>query len=532
LKSYKIKLATGYTKLSSIKDWHTNFDDDEVTVSIHRWNWLLCDINDEPNPLSYNDGLFLMRSWVTQFMDGNDLTSETYTIAERVSNAVIFFQINGKSIPEDLSRVLTLFSSQIVDKIEYFPYGLTGNHAFNNARALYLFSDKTNNADLRAFAIIVIKERLPNLVSETGFMTEGSSHYHFLFTRWVLELIWKARSTNDKEVLRLLNPIAKKLIKNCWLFLVCNLRSKNWEIPLIGDISPDCSPQWLISLPWSSLACSLYKPRVVPEPPKYIGWSKLFGGINSNPSKRNVLESSFSSDCGWHRTDMLDWTLFTYAPANNGHMKASHSHLDLCGFALYYLGAPIIIDVGRFNYTNSLLGRHGRSAEGHSSLIVDGLSPQVDNKFWMNPSYAKIMPEVIVDKQKGEIHIFILHDGFERISNKKLIHRRQFILSKKSVEINDFIEGNGPVTVNNFFKFGENIKLINIHNSEFFLSNGMIFLKDVNSRNMEEEKDQKGRHFGWSHPSYGFKLPIEQIQLKTITTLPGIIKNKILLKNG
>ena len=529
-KSYKIKLAVNILRLSSVQDWHTKFDDIEITVSIHRWNWLLIDIDNEPNPLGYNDGLFLIRSWCSQFIVGDNFTSEAYTIGERISNAVIFFQVHKKSIPEDIHSVLDLFSRQVVEKIEYFSHGLTGNHAFNNARALYLFSDRINYADLRKFAIIVFKERLPNLVSEFGFMTEGSSHYHFLFTRWVLELIWKARSTDDKEVLQLLNPLAKKLIKNCWTFLTYGERSKNWQIPIIGDISPDCSPQWLISLPWSILACSLYKPRFIPKPPEYIGWSKLFGGIDAHNLKIGTLKSNFSSNCGWNRIEMAGWTLFSYAPSNNGHMKSSHAHLDLCGFALYYLGDPIIIDIGRFDYTNSSIGRYGRSGEAHSSLTIDGLSPQVDNKFWMNPSYVKIFPKVIIDKKKSEIHVTIYHDGFKRGICKKLSHKRQFVISKKSLIVYDLIEGNGKITVSNFFNFGQGIVLRKSQKSKLFFSNGMIFLKDINSNNVKKD-NQKDRNSEWSHTSYGIRFPIERIELKTKISLPGIIKNKILLND-
>ena len=529
-KSYKIKLAINFLDLSSTNDWHTKFNDDENNISIHRWNWLLVDINLNPKPIE--DGLFLIRSWCSQFLNHPDVSSDAYSTGERISNSVIFFKIKNIPIPKDIIEVLNIFSKGVVENLEYESYGLTGNHAFNNARALYFASDPLESHALRKFSIAIMKERLPELISKSGLMQEGSSHYHFLFTRWVLELIWAARSINDKEALSLLNQVAKKLIERCWLFLVYDKKAKDWIIPLIGDISPDCSPQWLISLPWSKLACGLYQPKLLPQPPEHKGWSTLFGGTKVHSYERSYIpDSNFSSDCGWHRTGIAGWTLFTQAISDSGHPKASHAHLDLGGFALYYKGFPVLIDTGRFDYTNSFISNYGRSGYGHNSLFINGFSPQGEKKFWMNPLYNKISNRVRIEKKLNSVHVLISQNGFERIFRKRIVHQRHIILTKFSVEINDRINGKGTVDVQNFFHFGPNLIVQNENKNRMELSNQMTFLKDSRAKINSNNGCLKSDKTGWMHPAYGVKVPIEKLELKIRMELPGVIKNKLVLKN-
>jgi len=132
---------------------------------------------------------------------------------------------------------------------------MTGNHAFNNARGLLFAGIVSGLPYATELAFEIFKERLPKLVTDDGFLREGSSHYHFLFTRWVLEVQWILSGTKNKELQSIVRPFAVNLVKRCWFFLVQNRKTKHWSIPLVGDISPDFPPEWLLSVPWS-LLCS------------------------------------------------------------------------------------------------------------------------------------------------------------------------------------------------------------------------------------------------------------------------------------
>ena len=46
-------------------DWFVEFEDQEVTNSLHRWNWLLYGLSEENIfKLSREEGLSLIRSWL------------------------------------------------------------------------------------------------------------------------------------------------------------------------------------------------------------------------------------------------------------------------------------------------------------------------------------------------------------------------------------------------------------------------------------------------------------------------------------
>ena len=103
-------------------------------------------------------------------------------------------------------------------------------------------------------------------------------------------------------------------------------------------------------------------------------------------------------------------------------------------------------------------------------------------------------------------------------------------LKEYRVEETSTYELGKKITVSNFFNFGQGIVLRKSQKSKLFFSNGMIFLKDINSNNVKKD-NQKDRNSEWSHTSYGIRFPIERIELKTKISLPGIIKNKILLND-
>ena len=358
-----------------------------------------------------------------------------------------------------------------------------------------------------------------------GFLREGSSHYQFIFTRWVLEMIWSAESRKDKEAINVLKPYCEKLLKNCWVFLVKDQNNK-WSFPLYGDVSPDCTPEWLMSLTWSKIACNIYRPERVPIAPKNVGWANLFGIIDQTKQHYNKLKINFSSNCGWHRLDFYDWTFFTYTPKKANYIKATHAHLDLCSFSLFYKGKPIIIDIGRFDYTNSSISKYGKSVRSHNSLEINNLGPETDLYSWMNPSYSKIKSKLNVNEIENKTIITINHNGFERIINKKINHKRIISLSQKEVKIKDVILGKGKVKVNNFFNFGPDLNLLKKDSKIIKFSNNIDFEINAESKKISRSNQNFS---GWMFPSYGTKVPIFSLELRTLKTLPLTLSNKIII---
>lgn len=526
-KTYEIKLVIGKMQISSSKDWHHRFQDAEMNVSIDRWGWLITGAGGEYLPFSPEEGILLIQSWCYQFINDEKLAKDAYSTGERISNAVLFFSLHKFTIPKDIKLIIEKLAYQVAEQIEYLSSGLTGNHAFNNARALYFAGYLNSSSAFTKMAIAVARERLPVLVTDSGFMGEGSSHYHFLFTRWVLEIIWMARTVNDHDVLKFFSPYAEKLVQNCWFFLIQDRNDLSWSFPLIGDISPDCPPKWLIALPWSTIALSIYRPKCLPAAPEPLGWSELFGGVEMGNIDAALINVVASSTCGWHRVEGFDWTVITYLPEKSGYMEATHAHQDLGSFVAYYKGKPVIIDAGRFDYTNSPTSRYGKSANSHNTLIVDDIEPVTEVLGWMLPAYGKISSGLSVHHNSDNVKILLWHDGFKRIALNKISHERSIILTSNSLEIIDCIQGSGFHSLRLFFQFMSGISFEKLSSNKWQDSrNRITFDADINSETTCFTGD-KDSDYGWIFPSYGVKESASTIKVDNLVVLPAQLSNKI-----
>lgn len=527
---YNIKLVIGKMQIGNTSDWYHTFSDAEMNVSRDRWGWLLTGAQGESMPFSLDEGLLLMRSWSSQFIHDEVLAKDAYSTGERISNGVLFLILNKATLPPDIKLIFTKLAGQVAKNIEYLPFGLTGNHAFNNARGLYFAGYITGSSDMVAMAIEVARERLPVLITTDGFMREGSSHYHFLFTRWVLEIIWLARQTQDAAALDLFTPFARKLVSRCWFFLMQDKEDSSWNIPLVGDISPDCPPEWLLSLPWSGLALSVYRPSVLPPSPKEEGWTSLFGGIEDGTPIEYPAVMNFSSACGWHRAEAQNWTVFTYAGSRTGALQATHAHLDLCGFALFRNGKPVLADIGRLDYTNSPASQYGRSPNAHNTLMINKMGAVADTAGWMSPSYSKLVSDVAVKKNPNNMVITIVHDGFTRMEKGQFSHKRNITLSSSSVEIEDSVDGKGSCDLTVFFHFPPGIAADRTDENTWRIFPGDLQLvvsdASVSFTTFGKEMDYNA---GWFFPAYGKMISSITLQVVQTVTLPVRIKNQILV---
>lgn len=454
-----LMLAAGSLEIDADAGWAREFADREITVSLHRWNWLLRGLTDDRPRMTREEGLALMRSWMRYGCERFYCERDAYSTGERIVNGSLFLLLTGTgAIPSDVAAALRRMGRTVVRNVEYHPAGQTGNHAFNNARAL-LFAGLA--AELPAaveLALAISAERLAKLVTADGFMREGSSHYHFLFTRWVLEMLWLARRREHRGFIQLLTPYARRLVQRCWFFLVHRNGTGEWEIPLIGDVSPDCPPEWLLSLPWSSLACTVHRPDRMPEPPRRAGWSDLFGPIEGAGSFACEEVPSFAQS-GWLRIDHGPWTLFVRAESDDGWLRASHSHRDLGSFVLFCDGAQILCDSGQLDYTGSPVSLYGRSASAHNSLLIDGLEATCAGPSWLFERYRAVRVELKVLRQARSTSVRIRHDGFARLARNPVCHQRSLRIGRGGLRIEDRLEGRGVHRVQARFHFAPGIEL-------------------------------------------------------------------------
>ena len=140
----------------------------------------------------------MQEDWVHNFQQEVHLTNsklnkllrwESYTVGERIANSILLSQCKDITLSPMVRKAIIEQVQLLMTRLEYFG-SQTGNHVFNNSRAIYLAGSFFKCEPWCNFAETVMRKELPRLVTSDGFLREGSSHYQFLFTRWVLEVLF------------------------------------------------------------------------------------------------------------------------------------------------------------------------------------------------------------------------------------------------------------------------------------------------------------------------------------------------------
>ena len=527
-----LTLTTGGLEVRAGSDWHHRFDDMEITVSLHRWNWLLRGLTDDAETLRRCDGLALMRSWISECLSDAAFGMDAYSTGERIVNGSLFLLLSGEgTIPSDIAAAFRFMSRQVASHLEYHDSAQTGNHAFNNARALLFAGLITESSTAVDLAEAIARERLPNLVTADGFLREGSSHYQFLFARWVLEMLWMAERGKLHDLVALLKPYAAMLVSRCWFFLVQQRSDDTWSIPLIGDVSPDFPPEWLIGLPWSSLALAVFDPGDVSGRPPSRGWSDLFNAPGTRAATSLAPLGGAFPASGWFRADDGPWTLFVRAEAGEGALEASHKHRDLGSFVLFECGSPLLVDIGRLDYTESALSRYGRSAVGHNTMLLDGLGPSVDGPTWLAGGYSRVRADVTVAPGVEQTVVTIKHDGFRR-TGRNIRHERRLYLEHDKFVVQDRCEGSGSCHVRIRFHFAPGYELQSMTDGWAVVGSGDTFQVDRGLAAVVQSGQRTALPGGLFFPAYGQEQIARTLDLSADVSLPVVFTHSLIAGNS
>lgn len=534
LKEDSVKIAGRTYSFEGRIKWDHYFEDYEDSASLHRWNWLLTRLtenHDDPDLADW--GRFHIYDWIDQHIDGprDPVIWGAYTTGERICNLLIFLEVLGIKHDPYMRYALCIMASHVFHNLEYFGREDTFNHVINNARALYFAGQYLGIGTYSEAARKILKNELPKLITDDGFLREGSSHYQFLFTRWILEILYVARRFQDSAVLSLVSGHAVNLIKRCRFFLVFNESKSRWEFPLFGDISPDFSPDWLITLPWSDLALSLYNPGDEANLPERSGWALLFRDNNSaehkpqgNKDKQPGAVQTYSSG-GWYRFDYRETTLFLHAEPDGITRYPGHFHSDSASFSLYRAGSPVIMDTGRMHYMKDAIGKYGLSAAAHNTVRVDGLDPFPNRRYFRLLQSVCGKPAVSWSNEGDYICIEISLKGFQRVHNDSIVFKRVFELHSSFLSIEDSFTGSANHLVENFFHFAPGFEIdLKDKNIRLTGNNGEYSVELQTADNAitstkiyyDNQVLPAGLHF----PEYGEKVPINTLIYKTETEFP------------
>jgi len=483
-----IQLAKNKLLIDDKINWDINFQDKEELFSLHRFNWALYLIENAP--------FRSMPDWVLQqFFNWNDIMGskkdhpawESYSLSERIVNIILFCQVTYNNITDrnhkikKLTEIIVPWAYHLIHHLEY-KGASTNNHLLNNARALYILGALTNLDNVKSIGSKIILNEIPKQITKDGFLNEGSSHYHLLLTRSILEIYWSASFTHDNSMTRFIKPYADKMLNMCTFF---NIGQSN-EYPLVGDISPDFCVEWLNNLPY-------YKE--LDNNKLLTGWAgtfpKIYHMLNPSFIKKINTKELLLNNSGWFRLDRLESSVFMYVhPTLNNLLP--HAHNDLFSFCLYVDSKPIVIDTGRYDYSSNWKGRYGKTALAHSTLMVDDLSIYPIDWYQIFPdSYNKRNIQSYYSSTKEKDRLKIVAKIDDRLSGIATMVRI-FELREGSLTITDNIEGTGYHKVTTLFQFDDSCNINNKNNNHFNLKikNGIYFNAKFSNYN-NEKIDQK-----------------------------------------
>lgn len=511
--------------------WEEDHDDPENDFLSHRFGWSLMALasgisNDELVQILEMADLWRKTHPCQEEGTGWD----TYSVAERAVHWLFLISaaqkrgIQQSDLFGGLEESLDEHSSFLVRHLE-LRGASTNNHLINDARALYLIGVCRSNEELRRFAAEVLNFGAKTMFGPSGFLREGSSHYHVLLTRTFLEVLWASRVVNDRETWDSLRDKVVAMVQ-ATAFL-----QGNGKLPFIGDISPDFPPEFHegVCAVGAELLEIDYSARLVKK-----GWHSLFiqGTEIDRPPRRvsHKYKKESYVDAGFYRFLCSDWELFLYSNPLGYVPSWSHGHADILGFELYFQDTPFLVDTGRSTYLDDEIGQYERSAKSHNGVLIDGLEAcLVHNHSGYTPAmlseYYDRPLEFFEEEIEDGFRIEIFCRGFERVQSGLTV-RRRLEFSDKHFSIADEITGSGQRLIETYFHFHPDVVVSPLDDGSFqsVLPNKMPLVFSTEGDGPSSFDLCRGVDFpepaGWFSPRYGERFPSDTLVWRGYYNLP------------
>ena len=409
-KKENIKLASKYIKKNSQNFWkNLKFVDNEDTSYMHRWSWALNLISKKKNKKKkyissvINDWFF---NYQDAEFDNNKIEWYPYNISERISNYVLLCELkiikNNKSNMNHLTSQMYFLSQNI----EFYK-DKKSNHTLNNARAIFLLSCLSKNKIFKIFSINLILFLCNKFMDKDGFFKFGSSHYQFIFTKWLVEIYYFGKKYKVKQIVNLKKYLHNS-IQACNFFIQKNNYGK-LTYPLFGNISPDFTPEFLLN---------------------YLKTRSKKDNLSINSKNYN---KEINGNKEWIKLKNNFQTIIFRNPLIN-EFDFNHAHSDFFHFVNFYKGNPIFVDIGRKDYLTKHLDYS--LAQAHNSIMI--------NK-------SGIFDGFIKKNFFTKIGIYELNKENYTVKHKKNKIEFKALLSDKSTIIRTFELQNKAIIIENEF---------------------------------------------------------------------------------
>lgn len=412
--------------------FNTSCHDTETLLAIHRFSWLPL-IREAFDPAWVS---ILWNVWRLRHGRVDDSWAwHPYTAAERAINIIDFGERHGLPAPaESTLELLAAHGPAIASRLEYFGEHHTSNHLANNGRGLYRIGLALGLNACADLGGRILLEEAKRIFQPSGVLREGSTHYHLLLTRNYIDAWLAARAHGRGEESSL------RTVAQCALSVAHALRLPG-GMPLVGDISPDCPPDYLAGLGSTDLECAWLAGL-------HADARDAIATLCSDSSANAALSRD-----GWHRIEHSPWCGLWHVPPEGWSPMPGHAHQDLGAAEIHFQDEPVLIDLGRGAYGD--VGNAGlyRSGKIHGTLLLDGEDPYPPTRPYYDPSFRrKVVSQPPCFQSNGRTAVLV-HHGFSRLHRVGAV-KRKWIFERECVRIEDTVCGSGRHVVERFFPTG------------------------------------------------------------------------------
>lgn len=489
--SLKIQLASFSTSKNITNFWSKlNYEDREDLSHIHRWTWAIYLLTGKDSKINKTKKINFIKNvinnWCYKYgnykIDYKNIIFEPYNISERLANYSLLVKLGYLNKDKEVLKILKKQLIFLTENLEFY-YKKKSNHVLNNARGILLFSHIINNKQYIKFALKIVDFVLPKFIDKNGFFKFCSSHYQLIFSRWIIDI-------NFFSEKKYINNVCKKVLSACEFFDLKNT-NKNFNIPFFGNISPDFKPFWILNF--------INREKKLKDF-VYQYWKHY------NNNKQFKLDKCKGSN-EWIKKVRNNLTIFSRNPKIYG-FDFNHSHNDFFHFVLYFKKNPIIIDLGKPNYSQESHNTYS-SGKLHNSIIInkhatfdDYLPDKIKTKLGLK-NINNLIYKVINNKNK----IICSSKNNNEYFHRELIINKNKIIINNKIKLKNFKDIDLPFFFHSSIKIKKNKKNYYEINNNKFKATINSFNKNITSSSIKNLNKSKI----YSLNGYGDKLSTKSI---------------------
>ena len=434
--------------------------------------------------------------------------------------------------PHFTPKVLVTMLGSIADHAKYLRAFYTHHVFFHNvspnwgimesnglAHIGIMFPEFKEATAWRSRALARLEDQIRCNIFPDGMLEELASGYHltaaFSFLA-VAELALRNNYSISKEYMRKL----EKLIEFVMLIM-----KPHGVYPMLGDADESDVFGEFASYGWYEDLNNLNALSDINDL-RYIlkGGARLFDrsdmlwvATHGKEGKKPKAGSSvfpisgyFVMRSGWDHNDQ--YLIMDCGPLGEEAQGAGHGHCDSLSIDVSAYGQTLLIDPGRYIYTEDPLRYYLKGTASHNTIMVDGQDQSQMRDSWMFDTFANSTFHQTVTSKSFD-YVDGSHDGYERLDNPVTHRRRIFYFKPGYWIVFDDLTGNGQHQFDLLYHFEPDCKVAIedktlIANAQYHDNVGLVMIPG-NPDGLEilvaEGQEEPPR--GWVSYDYAVKMP-------------------------